>query len=391
MHYRAILLALLVCAAARARAESPDPSYEPDRYAKPSVSKPKSDDKKSKAADKTVAADPAARAEVEASSGPRVKYILDGKPIYEGDLPVTTPPGINANADSKKADSKKRAAEVRVEAAVETPSEPRVKYILDGKPVYDGNVPVAVQAGAELRKDAVTPPVFTPAQPAVPSVDDLTADKPGSPAAAAAQQQALLTDMPAPAGLLSSRAKDCYRLLAELKTNVETISRCLDNRGKENARLIRASDQAVENLSDFAAIWPRRDDFIEACASAKRDALLLSSELSQTPWRWKEVRWSFDMLLANARSFRVYAKVMAENEKPPVAVTDEKGRIVLDKKTGKPVYRDVPDDPPVDKATAIAEMKAKAAREELQRVKRKESAHDDADKNRLETDLSHVK
>ncbi len=121
--------------------------------------------------------------------------------------------------------------------------------------------------------------------------DDLTADKPGTPGAAG-QNLVLLEEYP-PGEHLNTRAKKCYTLLAALKTNVETVARCLDNRGKENARLVHTSDEMAKNITDLSDIWPASDEYIERCTSTKRYALLFGEELSRTPWHWAQVRWTF--------------------------------------------------------------------------------------------------
>lgn len=294
MKHRAIVLVSLALTAAcgvfsqddvKPRREMEDPSYEPSRSA---VRKAKSTQDKEPAKPKSEVYSPpaspnppAVQVEVQVPSGPRVKYILDGKPYYDGDLPVVGPVKNDSSASSRT-----------IEPPVARPPE---------------SVPVANTGPAGALVET-----------------DLTADKPGT--VAAAQNQSLLETMEA-TGHLNSRAKKCYALLVELKANVETIARCLDHRGKENATLMHASEVVSKNISDMAEIWPGNEEFRDRCTSTKRNALIFNDELSQSPWRWAQVRWSFDALLKDVRGFRDYCKGLADIEKPPRAIVDKNGNV----------------------------------------------------------------
>lgn len=371
MMFRAIVLASVLCAAGMAWAESEDPSYEPDRFSKRANPKPDEKPAKQKNSDKNQKVqlppvDAAPRVEVQVAPERKVLLILNGKPIYADDPDA---PRILAEikADAKgpaKADGKSR----------DKKSTPRENA--DG--VLNPQISVSIDQSTSI-------PPATGVRTPLPSgpLDDLTADKPGTPTTA--QNPTLLEEIPAPAGPLSSRATSCYKLLGELKANIETISRCMDNRGKENALLVHASDEAVKNMTNLAAIWPLREEFIDQCTVVKRDALILNNELNQAPWKWAQVRWSFNALLKSAQPFRGYAKIMAELEQPPRPKLNKRGQIMLDKE-GKPLYEDVPD-PVADIAAAQQQARLKASRNELEKIKRSQDVRGEVKKNKLDTDL----
>ena len=384
MKYRTLVLISLAMTAAsgvfsqdagdvKPRREMEDPSYEPSRS---SVRKPKPAPEKTSAQPQTEINSPPVQAEVQVPSGPRVKYILDGKPYYEGDLPVVGPAKKDSSASIHKIESPAIQNSPRV--AIEAPpvqSGPRVKYILDGKPVYDGDAPPAPGLpAARTQEFAPVVGVGTRVNQAATILEnDLTADKPGT--AAAAENQSLLEAMEAP-GRVNSRAKKCYGLLVELKANVETIARCLDHRGKENASLIHASEVVSKNISDMAAIWPGNEEFTDRCTNTKRCALIFNDELSQSPWKWAQVRWSFDALLKDVRGFRDFCRVLADAERPPRAIVDNKGNVT---------YIDEPDPFLVTVAGQRA-AKLKLDQEEIAKRRNFEEARDEK-KDAVKSDL----
>src|SRR5262249_25307161 len=157
----------------------------------------------------------------------------------------------------------------------------------DGRPIYEGqdpNVPLAAQDPVVAPGSAV---ISAARQNGSLIEDDVTADKSGSPAAA--ERTLSLLDEYVGGEHLNTRAEKCYRLLAELKKNVETVARCLDNRGKENALLVHTADLVAKNITELADIWPSHDEYIDRCASSKRYALIFGEELSRSPWRWAQV------------------------------------------------------------------------------------------------------
>lgn len=309
--------------------------------------------------------------EIQQPAGPKVKYIIDGRPVYEGEAPI-------AGIDDKKSSSSRAVKETpvspaasNISASVEIVADtgPKVKYILDGKPIYEGEPPAVSPGPNEVLVQA------NGRQAASVIEDDLTADKPGT-AAAAARNSIILEEM-LPAGQVSSRAKKCFKLLGELKANVETIARCLDNRGKENARLIHAGDEAAKNITDMAYIWPNNVEFVNRCALDKRFCLLLNEELSQTPWKWAQVRWSFDAFLKDVTVFREEARDLALAEPAPRPVVLKDGRVI---------YEDAPD-PLIDQLTAARQAQQRIERDTLTRLKNTKEATDSAKKNKFSTDL----
>jgi hypothetical protein len=348
----------------------------------------------------------------------RVKYILNGKPIYEGDpeplaaapSPATETvrpsepvrrnsapprprnvydpePRATLHGDAPAATAVAPQPRVYSEPSVAfAPSQPQtqppqrqVKYILDGKPVYEGDAPPPLAAPIAIGVDSNprelgTPSTASNAPPRVSSrasvLDDLTADKPGS--AATARDQGLMEEMTPPPGELDSRAKKCYAAIGELKSNLEAISRLLDNRGKENARLVHTSEEVLKNINDLGAIWPGNASFMDACSTTKRSGIFFNDELNQVPWKWTHVRWTYNALLRDTRSLRETAKALADAEPKPVPVVG---------KDGKLTYVDAPD-PLVDPATVRREARLNAERAELTRLRESKDEKQSAKKEK---------
>ena len=344
------------------------------------------------------AAAPVSAAPVSAEpTGPKVKYILNGKPVYEGDP--------DPLADAKALKATRAGAAVRLDYAAqlpaksaygtyggETPNERKVKYILDGKPVYEGDPdPLAdakaragVAAHVQNAGDYSAAAALARSQPQNPVstapaglIDDLTADK---PAAGNTGDGRLVLEEFVASGPVNSKAKKCYAGIAGLKKNVEAISRFMDNRGKENARLIHASDDVLSDINALAAIWPTSEAFIDVCTVAKRSALVFNNELSQAPWTWTRVRWSYDAMLKDVRALRVYAKNQAESEPKPQMLVG---------KDGAPIYIDTAEAPTaiVPLAVQRREEAAKLAREQLARIKENNAARAEKKQTKLATDL----
>ena len=379
--------------------QSDDPSYEPSRDAARSNPRPS---KSRPANNSDIVSDPAPSTPVsparititENPPGPRVKYILDGKPVYSGEVPVAEPlrrepPAARLQIETSEPydrrapsyDPPSRAAEIEKPAPVARSAPTQTQTFRTagrgGAGTWERSAPAtsgAASASISIESPAYTPP-DTNINKRTPFVDpnDLTADKPGS---AAAENPSLLEEMPSP-GQVNTRATKCYTLLAELKTDVETISRCLDNRGKENARLVHTSDELSKCISDMASIWPNNDEFREQSVTLKRHALLLNDELNQQPWRWAQVRWSFDAVLKSATGYREACRTLAEQEPKPIAI--------VDKKTGQVRYVDAPDpfmDTPAGKQAAAL----KADRDEITRRNKLKEMMTNS-KNKVKTDL----
>ena len=357
MKYRAIFLASILLAAG-AWAESEDPSYEPDRHAKPKpsakTSKPKTSEKTSNV--QPLPPEPAPRVEAQTPPARRVLLILNGRPVYEDD-PDAAKILSEIEADKKKGGKTEAPRETYVPRENAAPSAPAV----------------------------VRPATLPPASEA-PS-DDLIADKPGTHGAAT-HDESTLEEFPPPAGLVSSRTHTAYEQLHLLKKNVDTLTRCLDNRGKENARLVHASEETVKNISELAGLWPKRETYIEHCTVLKREALILNNELNQVPWKWAQVRWSYNTMMKDVENLRRYAKTLADAEPPPVPVLNKKGQIVAGK-DGKPQYQDAPD-LTVDPEAAKREARIRATQREIDAVRDFNDARDNQ-KKRVDVDLDGTK
>jgi hypothetical protein len=151
----------------------------------------------------------------------------------------------------------------------------------------------------------------------------------------------------------------------------------MDNRGKNNVDLIHASEKLLDSISAIAETWPKSTGFIDACTSAKRSALIYNTELSEVPWTWTRVRWSFDTMVKEVKALRSYAKTMADAETPPRAIIGKDGQIVG--------YEDVPD-VVLDPQAARREAIMKGAREEMARINRV-NAEREAKRDDLKIDL----
>lgn len=262
-------------------------------------------------------------------------------------------------------------------------SERKVKYILDGRPVYEGDPD---PAPGSLRNSTYSPAATNTAQNS--AIDDVTADKPVTGARnTEARGQLVLEEMTAP-GVINSKAKRCYERLALIKKQVEAISRFMENRGKSNADLIHASEELLDSISAMSEIWPKSTGFLDVCSNAKRAALIYNNELTQVPWTWTRVRWSFDSMVKEVISLRSYGKTMADAETPPVPLRGKNGQIVYDK-NGQIVYQDVPE-VVVDPQTARREAMLKMTKEEIQRINRV-NAEREAKRNELKTEIDNEK
>ena len=325
-----------------------------------------------------------------APSGPKVKYILNGKPVYEGDPdPLADAQAPRAPRSTPAAGPAVRldyAAQLPVKSAfgpygAETPNERKVKYFLDGKPVYEGDPDPLAAAQIRSGVSATAPAAghFSAAAPGASAglIDDLTADKSGT--VNAADGRLTLEEFTA-SGPVNSKAKKCYATIAGLKKNVEAISRFMDNRGKENARLIHASDDVLTDINALAAIWPASETFIDICTVTKRSALVFNNELSQAPWTWTRVRWSYDAMLKDVRALRTYAKNQADSEPKPQMIVG---------KDGTPMYIDAADAPgaPVPLAVQRREEASKLAKEELTRIKENNAKREERKQAKFKTDL----
>jgi hypothetical protein len=412
------------------------PNRDPSSYIAPKNAYKHSEDAVPTPPVTSISAPSSAVSNTAVPSGPKVKYILNGRPVYEGDpdplaeskarampsasadVRATTAPPASVRLDYlAQVPPKSRVSSASVPAKNEfgaygsgnrnalqdpaplrevTSNERKVKYILDGKPVYEGDpdpvaasksgAPAAASSAGNFSANAVlsrqspySPAAAAPAQSAA-LPDDLIADRPapGAVTSGVVKEGELVLEEFAAPGPVNSKAKKCYAALSELKKNVEVISRCMDNRGKENARLMHASENVLTNINDLAAIWPTSEAFMDVCALAKRSALVFNSELSEVPWTWTRVRWSFDAMVKGVRALRAYAKTQADAEpKPQMIVTKE----------GAAVYIDAPETAPLDPRAQRQEDASKAAKEQLARIKANNESREERKKTKLTTDL----
>jgi hypothetical protein len=208
---------------------------------------------------------------------------------------------------------------------------------------------------------------------------DLTSDKPE--AAGKSKEVPLLLRL-APAGPVADKANQCYKLLAEMKSDAERISSDLDDSGKEVTRLIHSSDNLAKNITALVELWPTNEAFRDLCASAKRQALVLNEELSQVPRKWTHVRWSFTAALQEVSKLRLRARDLAEAEPKPIPLVGKNGKPVLDKE-GRQIYVDPPQ-PPQDPVLVKRDRNLREVEAERARLKKIE---EEKKNPRLHTDL----
>ena len=72
---------------------------------------------------------------------------------------------------------------------------------------------------------------------------------------------------------LNHKATRSYELLADSKKKVDSISKDLDDGGKEITRLIRNSDELSKTVSQLAELWPDEEKFRDIAGMAKREIL----------------------------------------------------------------------------------------------------------------------
>jgi len=200
---------------------------------------------------------------------------------------------------------------------------------------------------------------------------DMIGDRPQA-GAPAEKKKPLLEELIAP-GPVNAKAKQCYALLVEIKTNVDLIAKDLDNSGKEVTRLISTSDTLAKNITKLANLWPEEEKFRDRCGTAKRQALDLNEELSRVPRIWTHVRWGFDAVVQHTKDIRNRARDLADAEEKPLAVV----------KDGKVTY--VENKPTVDPVVARKEAIMKSDEDTLARQKKDKEAREKP----MKIDLDH--
>lgn len=161
--------------------------------------------------------------------------------------------------------------------------------------------------------------------------DDLIGDRPvervsTDPGSTAPASKQLLEEMK-PSGPLVTKSRQCYKYLAELKSNAEKISTGLDDGGKEVTLLIHISDELGTNVTDLADLWPENKTFVDYCAMAKRQSIILNEELARVPRNWRALRWSLNSALVQVSKLRHVARDLADAEPKPIATPGKDGKI----------------------------------------------------------------
>ncbi|MFH0939813.1 MAG: hypothetical protein V1899_11135 [Planctomycetota bacterium] len=189
---------------------------------------------------------------------------------------------------------------------------------------------------------------------------DLIGDK---PEAATALKKTLLEELK-PQEPLDRAARKAYALMADIRTNLESIRKDLDDNGKEITRLIHTSDLLAKNITSLKNLWADNATFHDICGSAKGRVLLLNTELSRTPRKWTHIRWAFNFVVQELRRLCAAGVCLAEAEPKPVAVVGKDGRISY----VEPVAA------PVDPRIAEKDRKLREVEEAKKKLKRYEEA-----------------
>ena len=224
----------------------------------------------------------------------------------------------------------------------------------------------ALERRATPSSSPTPPPAEAPALATPPPDEvDVTGDKPG----AVSDTNTGLLESLKPNGEVSSRAQRCYKLISDMKDNAEKIRKDLAEGAKEITRLIHFSDELCKNIGALANIWPADKDFRDVCVTAKRSALVLNDELSQSPRQFSHVRWAFEAMIQDTFKLRERAKELADLEPKPTATVGKDGKIV---------YVD-PVAPPPDPRTVRHDAIMLKGEEAANRVKKSEDAKKDKD------------
>lgn len=171
--------------------------------------------------------------------------------------------------------------------------------------------------------------------------DDLIGDRPAElarvdPGSTAPASKQLLEEM-TPSGPMITKARQCYKLLGELKANAEKISTGLDDGGKEVTLLVHISDELGTNVTDLADLWPENKTFVDYCAVGKRQAIILNEELARVPRNWRSLRWAMNSALVHISKLRHVARDIADAEPKPVATPGKDGKIEYSDPVPEPI------------------------------------------------------
>lgn len=233
--------------------------------------------------------------------------------------------------------------------------------------------PEPLPQASEARAETIPIETAQVKQPQQDLIGDRPAEQarmdPGSTAPASKQ---LLEEM-TPSGPLVTKARQCYKLLAEMKANAEKISTGLDDGGKEVTLLVHISDELGNNVTDLADLWPENKTLVDYCAVGKRQAIILNEELAAVPRNWRSLRWAMNSALVHISKLRHVARDVADAEPKPVATPGKDGKIE---------YSDpVPE--PLDPKLARREAAVSEARRARDYVKKQE---EEKAKKRMPTD-----
>jgi hypothetical protein len=233
------------------------------------------------------------------------------------------------------------------------------------EPIPD-EAPAPVKVARKKDPPPAAEPAAAPPAPAEPVAEevDLIADKPE----AAEKKKPDLLDAMEPAGPLGETASNVYKIITDMKTNMDLIAKDLDGGGKEVTRLLRTSDNVSKNATDLSKVWMEDQKFRDMCGSAKRAVLMLNDELSREPRHWSHVRWAYNDAVKEVRKLRITARELAEFEPKPEARVGKDGKIIYVEPAG----------PVVDPKIAERNAKIQEVNEAKARLKRAEEGKKNA-------------
>lgn len=251
-----------------------------------------------------------------------------------------------------------------------------------GTPVMMALLLAGCDPGKEKENERPEPsPQPSPSAPIAPTKTeavaeevDLIGDKPDAKGVKPSEKATVLLDPIEPTGPVNRVARQAYKIIADIKTNIEKVNVDLDGGGKQVTRLIHNSDEVCKNITDLAAIWPDNNPFRDQCIAAKRQALTLNEELSRVPRTWQHVRWAFTSTLKSLSQLRIRAAELADAEPKPQVLVGKDGKTVIVEAEPAPI------DPALAKRNETV-AKAKRMRDQLKQME------DDKKKKQMPTDL----
>ena len=247
-----------------------------------------------------------------------------------------------------------------------------------GTPVMMALLLAGCDPGKEKENERPEPRPTDPVAPTKTEVIaeevDLIGDKPDAKGVKPADKMPVLLDPLEPTGPVNRVARNAYKIIADLKENIEKVNVDLDGGGKQITRLIHNSDEVCKNITDMAAIWPDDNVFRDQCIAVKRQALTLNDELSRVPRTWAHVRWAFSSTLRAVSLLRLRARELAEAEPKPTVIVGKDGKTEIVEAAPAPV------DPALAKRNEVV-SKAKRMRDQMKQIE------DERKKKAMPTDL----